>query len=121
MTLSIFSCFINLIFFSGSTFKLKLFLPFIIGLVFFPQIPLLAKPSSIPFGDFKVRALKRRESHIQTAAMLCALQENGAEIITIQAAWTDKLQLPITDDDQFLVMSIMQDLCPKTKPQKFHF
>ena len=44
-----------------------------------------------------------------------------AERNKIQAAWTDKLQLPISDDDQFLVKSIMQDMCPEIKPQKYLF
>ena len=41
-----------------------------------------------------------------------------SEINKIQEAWTDKLKSPISNDDQFLVLSIMQDMCPEIKPQK---
>ena len=72
-----------------------------------------------PLGDFKVKVLKRRQIHIQTAALLCALQENGASKIQIQEAWRELLEVPISEDDQFLVRSIMSGMCPGIKPQKF--
>ncbi len=76
------------------------------------------KPKT-PLGDFKVKVLKRRQIHIQTAALLCALQENGASEEQIQAAWRERLEVPISEDDQFLVKSIMRGMCPEIKPQKY--
>ncbi len=37
--------------------------------------------SKAPFGKIEVRVLKRSEIHIETAALLCSLQENGAKKI----------------------------------------
>ena len=74
--------------------------------------------SKIPIGDFRVRVLKRNKNHIQTAALLCALQENKANKKLIQAAWYEKFQYPISADDQFLVISIMRGMCSEIKPEK---
>ena len=70
----------------------------------------------MPLGEFKVKVLKRRQTHIQTAALLCALQENGASKSQIQKAWREFLEVPISEDDQFLVRSVMSGMCPGIKP-----
>ena len=75
--------------------------------------------SKTPLGDFKVKVLKRRQIHIQTAALLCALQDNGASEDQIQTAWRERFEVPISEDDQFLVRSVMSGMCPAIKPQKF--
>ena len=99
--------------------KLKLILIFAIGLSLpFPAIAYPQK-SKMPLGEFKVKVLKRRQAHIKTAALLCALQENGASKSQIQEAWREWLKVPISEDDQFLVRSVMSGMCPAIKPQKF--
>ena len=69
--------------------------------------------SKIPLGDFKVRVLKRKQIHIETAALLCALYQNGATEEQIKDAWSEKLISPISDDDKFVVKSIMKGMCPE--------
>lgn len=80
---------------------------------------LAQKPkSTMPLGEIKVRVLKKRQAHIQTAALLCALIENGASEDQIQTAWRERLEIPISEDDQFLVRSVMSGMCPGITPQK---
>ena len=75
--------------------------------------------TKMPLGDFKVRILKRRHKHIHTAALLCVLHENGTSESRIKQAWRDKIEVPISANDKFLVISIMREMCPRIKPQKF--
>ena len=75
--------------------------------------------AKMPLGDFKVRILKRRHQHIHTAALLCVLYENSNPENSIKQAWRDNLETPISANDQFLVISIMREMCPRIKPQKF--
>ena len=98
---------------------LKLILFFAIGLSLPFQAIAQHQKSKSPLGDFKVKVLKRRKMHIQTAALLCALHENDASEDRIQAAWRERLEVPISEDDQFLVRSVMSGMCPEIKPQKF--
>ena len=95
---------------------LKILLILAIGLTLPLQV--IAKPqaSKVPLG--KIRVLKRRQIHIETAALLCALQENGASKSQLQEAWREKLDIPVNADDQFLVISIMKGMCPGVQPQK---
>ena len=87
-------------------------IPLIIYLVFLVPINAIARPK-IPFGDVKVRVLERREEHIHTAALICSLYQNGATEEQIKDAWSEKLISPISDDDKFVVKSIMKGMCPE--------
>jgi len=100
-------------------YKLNLFLIIAIGLVLPFHAMAQHQKSKMPLGEFKVKVLKRRQTHIQTAALLCALQESRASKSQIQEAWEEQLEVPISADDQFLVRSIMSGMCPGIKPQKF--
>ena len=100
-------------------YQSKLILIFAIGLSLpFPAIAYQQK-SKMPLGEFKVKVLKRRQIHIETAALLCALYENGGSKSQIQEAWREQIEVPISEDDQFLVRSVMSGMCPAIKPQKF--
>tara|TARA_Y100001968_G_C18991952_1_gene541813 strand:- start:106 stop:456 length:351 start_codon:yes stop_codon:yes gene_type:complete len=99
-------------------YKLNLFLVFLIGLTLPFQTLANTQNSNVPFGKIRVRVLKRRQIHIETAALLCALQENGAQKNQIQEAWRDQIETPISSDDKFLVISIMHGMCPNIQPQK---
>ncbi len=103
------------------SYSLKLILILATGLSLPSQAIAQYQKPKTPLGDFKVKVLKRRQIHIQTAALLCALQENGASEEQIQAAWRERLEVPISEDDQFLVRSIMRGMCPEIKPQKYLF
>ncbi len=98
--------------------NLKLVLVFVIGFSLPFQALANTQNSKVPFGKIKVRVLKRRQIHIETAALLCSLQENGAQTSQVQEAWRDQIETPISADDQFLVMSIMRGMCPEIQPQK---
>ena len=92
----------------------KSFLILAIGLALPLQVIAQPQPSKVPI----IRVLKRRQIHIETAALLCALQENGAKKSQLQEAWREKLDIPVNADDQFLVISIMRGMCPGVQPQK---
>ena len=96
----------------------KLVLVFAIGLALPLQTLADSQNSKVPFGKIKVRVLKRRKIHIETAALLCSLHETGAEKSQIQEAWRDQIETPISADNQFLVISIMRGMCPEIQPQK---
>ena len=96
----------------------KLVLVFAIGLTLPFQTLASTQNSKVPFGKIKVRVLKRRQIHIETAALLCSLQGTGAKSSQIQEAWRDQIETPISADDQFLVISIMRGMCPEIKPEK---
>tara|TARA_B100000579_G_scaffold190744_1_gene155795 strand:+ start:1072 stop:1416 length:345 start_codon:yes stop_codon:yes gene_type:complete len=96
----------------------KLILVFLIGFSLPFQVLANTQNSKVPFGKIKVRVLKRRQIHIETAALLCSLQEIGAKNSQIQEAWRDQIETPISADDQFLVISIMRGICPEIQPQK---
>ena len=93
----------------------KSFLILAIGFALPLQVIAQPQPSKVPI---KVRVLKRRQIHIETAALLCALQETGASKSQLQEAWREKLDIPVNADDQFLVISIMRGMCPGVQPQK---
>ena len=92
----------------------KSFLILAIGLALPLQVIAQPQPSKVPI----IRVLKRRQIHIETAALLCALQETGASKSQLQEAWREKLDIPVNADDQFLVISIMRGMCPGVQPQK---
>ena len=94
--------------------KVKSFLILAIGLALPLQVIAQPQPSKVPI----IRVLKRRQIHIETAALLCALQETGASKSQLQEAWREKLDIPVNADDQFLVISIMRGMCPGVQPQK---
>ena len=96
----------------------KLVLVFAIGFSLPFQTLANTQNSKAPFGKIQVRVLKRRQIHIETAALLCSLQENGAQKNQIQEAWRDQIETPINADDQFLVISIMSGMCPNIQPQE---
>ena len=99
-------------------YKLNLFLVFLIGLTLPFQTLANTQNSNVPFGKIRVRVLKRRQVHIETAALLCALQETGAKKSQIQEAWRGKIETPISADDKFLVINIMREMCPEIHPEK---
>ena len=98
--------------------NLKLVLVFAIGFSLPFQALANTQNSKAPFGKIQVRVLKRRQIHIETAALLCSLLENGAQKDQIYEAWRDQIETPISADDQFLVISIMRGMCPNIQPQK---
>ena len=77
-----------------------------------------AKQQKMPIKGFTVKVLKRKEEHIKTAALTCALAENNASIRELRAAWDGQLLRPITSDDHFLIIDIMKKMCPEINPEK---
>ena len=71
------------------------------------------KPNNTKIGGFEIRVFKKKEEHIHTAALICALLENNSSKKSIDEAWESKLEKPVSSDDEYLVKFIMRDMCPK--------
>ncbi len=66
-----------------------------------------------PVGGFQVQVLKTNQKHLKTAALICALYlENETKGNQIEKAWAKYLKVPISPDDRFLVIHVMQRMCP---------
>ena len=71
---------------------------------------------AMPFGGVEVKVLTRKNEHIKTAALICALHEaKDTTKDQIKAAWTNYLKKPISSNDQFLITRIMKEMCPEIK------
>lgn len=83
-------------------------------LIFQIQIALIAMGSEnkSPF-TINVKVLKREKIHIETAALICALNYNNASSSQIEKVWSAKSDESIKNDDKYLVNSIIKDLCPE--------
>ena len=68
-----------------------------------------------PFGGFEVRTLKREAKHLETAALICALQLEGEGVDVIAKAWMMHFPKGPTRDDKLLVNSTTSQLCPSAK------
>jgi hypothetical protein len=71
---------------------------------------------SMPFGGFDVRVLTRQEKHRQTAAMLCALRLEKQPIAFERQVWIEQFPDGPSKDDELLVYSTTQQLCPGVPP-----
>ena len=99
--------------------QIKVIFLFIFCLLLSPRSLAQYPKSKIPLGDFKVRVLKRKQIHIKTAALLCALHQNGGTSEQIKEAWNERFVSPINGDDEYLVKSIMKGMCPEFKQISF--
>ena len=85
----------------------------ILFLLIIPSIAISAEKKESPPFNMKVRVLKREKTHIKTAALICALLETKATKSEIQQAWHSQLKPPISNNDKYLVKSIMKGMCPE--------
>ncbi len=93
--------------------QIKVFSLFILCSLLLPSSFAQYPQSKIPLGELKVRVLKRKQIHIKTAALLCALYKNGGTSEKINEAWSERFVSPISADDEYLVKSIMKGMCPE--------
>jgi len=92
----------------------------LIGLSFPLQVLSQVQQPKKPLGEFQIRVLKRNQKHLNTAALICALHlEKEAQANKLQSAWSKQFPIPVSVDDQTLVIITMQEMCPEIKPEKF--
>ena len=83
----------------------------------FPNEISSSKKRSIISG-IEVKVYKKERKHIENSALLCALALNGNSFEEIRKTLDSNFQKPISRSDQFLLVDIMQSMCPEFDNKK---
>lgn len=94
-----------------------IFIFFILLSCLIPNQIFASKRRSIISG-VEVKVYKKERKHIETSALLCALALNGNSFEEIRKTLDSNFQKPISRGDQFLLVDIMQSMCPKFDNKK---
>ena len=101
------------------TFNKKKFLFIIFLLLNFLFIDkIFASKKRIIISGIEVKVYKKERKHIENSALLCALALNGNSFEEIRKTLDSNFQKPITRGDQFLLVDIMQSMCPEFDNKK---
>ena len=76
-----------------------------------------SKKRSIISG-VEVKVYKKEKKHIETSALLCALSLNGNSFEEIRKTLEVNFQKPISRSDHFLIVDIMESMCPEFDNKK---
>jgi len=81
------------------------------------MVSIFANPAEarteIPVGGFEVRSLKRERRHQNAAAFFCALTLEKRPRKELAAAWVALFTSTPSKDDQLLVITGMELICPE--------
>ena len=80
------------------------------------EISALKKRSIISGVEVKVHTKERK--HIETSALLCALAINGNSFEEIKINLYANFKKPISKSDQFLLVDVMNSMCPEIDKRK---
>ena len=94
-----------------------IFIFFILLSCLIPNQIFASKRRSIISG-VEVKVYKKERKHIETSALLCALALNGNSFEEIRKTLDSNFQKPISRADQFLLVDIMQSMCPEFDNKK---
>ena len=83
----------------------------------FPSEILASRKRRIISG-VEVKVYKKERKHIETSALLCALAFNGNSFEEIRNTLEINFQKPISRSDQFLLVDIMESMCPEFDNKK---
>ena len=76
-----------------------------------------SKKRSIISG-VEVKVHKKERKHIETSALLCALAINRKSLEEIKNNLHAKFKKPISKSDQFLLVDVMNSMCPEIDKRK---
>ena len=76
-----------------------------------------SKKRSIISG-VEVKTYKKERKHIETSALLCSLAINGNSLEEIKKNLETTFKKPISRSDQFLIVDIMESMCPEFDNKK---
>ena len=82
-----------------------------------PNQILASKKRSIISG-VEVKVHKKERKHLETAALLCSLALNGNSFEDIRQTLEVNFQKPISRSDHFLIVDIMESMCPEFDNKK---
>ena len=94
-----------------------IFIFFILLSCLLPNQIFASKRRSIISG-VEVKVYKKERKHIENSALLCALALNGNSFEEISKTLYSNFQKPISRADQFLLVDIMQSMCPEFDNKK---
>ena len=101
-----------------SVCKIKfIFILFIVFDFSIPNQTFASKKRSIISG-VEVKVHKKEKKHIETSALLCALALNGNSFEEIRKTLEINFQKPISRSDHFLIVDIMDSMCPEFDNRK---
>tara|TARA_B100000212_G_scaffold339188_1_gene317082 strand:+ start:947 stop:1291 length:345 start_codon:yes stop_codon:yes gene_type:complete len=66
----------------------------------------------------EVKVYKKERKHIEISALLCALALNEISFEDIRKTLEINFQKPISRSDQFLIVDIMESMCPEFDNKK---
>ena len=66
----------------------------------------------------EVKVYKKERKHIEISALLCALALNGHSVEDIRKTLEINFQKPISRSDYFLIVDIMNTMCPEFDNKK---
>ena len=101
------------------TFNKKIFLFIfflLLNTLFIDEIFASQKRSII--SGIEVKVYKKERKHIENSALFCALALNGNSLEEIRKTLDSNFQKPISRADQFLLVDIMQSMCPEFDNKK---
>ena len=88
----------------------------LISFLFHDVISASKKRSIISGVEVKVHTKERK--HIETSALLCALAINGNSFEEIKNNLYANFKKPISKSDQFLLVDVMNSMCPEIDKRK---
>ena len=108
-----------MIFLTAKTFNKKkfIFIFFLLLQTFFSAEILASRKRRIISG-VEVKVYKKERKHVETSALLCSLALNGNSFEDILKSLEINFQKPISRADQYLLVDIMQSMCPKFDNKK---
>ena len=83
----------------------------------FPNEISSSKKRSIISG-IEVKVYKKERKHVETSALLCSLALNGNSFEDIRKTLEVNFQKPISRSDHFLIVDIMESMCPEFDNKK---
>ena len=100
-------------------FKIRfIFIIFILLINYLIPNQIFASKKRSIISGVEVKVHKKERKHIETSALLCSLALNGNSFEDIRKTLEVNFQKPISRSDQFLLVDIMQSMCPKFDNKK---
>ena len=101
-----------------TSFKIKFIFIFFIFLNYLIPNQIFASKKRSIISGVEVKVYKKERKHIDTSAFLCALALNGNSYEDIRKNLEINFQKPISRSDHFLLVDIMESMCPEFDNKK---
>ena len=99
-------------------FRVKFIIIFFLLLHTLSSAEILASRKRRIISGVEVKVYKKERKHIEISALLCALAFNGNSVEDIRKTLEINFKNPISRSDHFLIVNIMETMCPKFDNKK---